>query len=168
MATQSQIFKRANVLIKQGHDRKQAFAIAYDEMGKPTRKSTKKTVKKNPAKPARAVKKTAASKRNTRGKNTLIERVSQLTKKKPSARLVARRKKNLKAPRGVFPNPMAAASVMRRPKAAANFREYVVEKATENSPWSQVAHFQKLADAKEYANALSVKYPSAYIRVLGE
>lgn len=162
MATQSQIFKRANVLIKKGHERKQAFAIAYDELGPPTKRAAKSN-------PVKKVKKAApAKKRTTRGKNALINRVSQLTKKKPSARLVARRKKNLSSPRGVFPNPMAAASVMRRPKAQANFREYVVEKATENSPWVQVAHFQKLPDAKEYANALSVKHPAAYIRVLGE
>jgi len=34
MAGNSEIFKRANVLMKQGHDRKQAFAIAYAERDK--------------------------------------------------------------------------------------------------------------------------------------
>ncbi len=48
MAGNSAIFKRANVLMKQGHDRKQAFAIAYDESGK----TAKKAVKKNPVKRA--------------------------------------------------------------------------------------------------------------------
>lgn len=47
MAGNSEIFKRANVLMKQGHDRKQAFAIAYDEAGK----TVKKAVKKNPVSP---------------------------------------------------------------------------------------------------------------------
>lgn len=43
--------------------------------------------------------------KRTRAKNPLINRPSQITKKKPSARLKARRVKNLKMPKGVFPNP---------------------------------------------------------------
>lgn len=64
MAGNSAIFKRANVLMKQGHDRKQAFAIAYAERDKdlahlfgtdkPKHKAAR--AKKNPAKPVSDIK----------------------------------------------------------------------------------------------------------------
>lgn len=92
MATQSAIFKRANVLIKKGHDRKQAFAIAYDEAGK--------AAKKNPA-PKR--KTTARTQKAAVG---YVNRPSQITKKSPTKRLKKRRTANLRSPKGVFPNPL--------------------------------------------------------------
>lgn len=45
--------------------------------------------------------------KRVRGKNPAVNRKSQITKKKPTKRLVNRRVKNLKAPKGVFPNPTA-------------------------------------------------------------
>jgi len=93
------VFTRANQLIKEGYERKQAFAIAYRErdadlahlFGKPK-------AKRNPVK-----RKTAA--RTQRAAEGYVYRDSQVTKKKPTKRLVTRRAKNLQAPRGVFPNP---------------------------------------------------------------
>lgn len=93
MVTQSQIFKKANELIREGYDRKQAFAIAYSEMGEPKR------AKRNPA-PKR---KTAA--RTQRAAVGYVNRPSQITKKPPTKRLKKRRTINLQTPRGVFPNP---------------------------------------------------------------
>jgi hypothetical protein len=93
MATQSAIFKRANELIREGYDRKQAFAVAYSENGEPKR------ARKNPA-PKR---KTAA--RTQKAAIGYVNRPSQITKKAPSKRLKKRRTINLQTPRGVFPNP---------------------------------------------------------------
>lgn len=107
MAGNSEIFKRANVLMKQGHDRKQAFAIAYAERDKdlahlfgtdkPKHKAAR--AKKNPApkRKTRAVTQKAAV--------SYVNRPSQITKKSPTKRLRVHRTKNLRVPVGVFPNP---------------------------------------------------------------
>lgn len=93
MVTQSQIFKKANELIREGYPRKQAFAIAYSEMGEPKRAKHKPAPKR----------KTAA--RTQRAAVGYVNRPSQITKKPPTNRLKKRRTINLQSPRGVFPNP---------------------------------------------------------------
>lgn len=91
--SQSAIFKKANELMREGYERKQAFAIAYSEKGEPRR------AKKNPA-PKR--KTSATSMKKAIG---YVNRPSQITKAAPSKRLKKRRTVNLQSPRGVFPNP---------------------------------------------------------------
>ena len=89
-----------------------------------------------------------------------VKRASQATGAPPSKRLVTRRKKALTAPAGYFPNPYT----MGKSKKKANFPYCVETKATEN--WSTQSCFKTLAPAKEYAVALSKKYPKLAIRVM--
>ena len=92
--------------------------------------------------------------------NVYIKRVSQATGAPPTKRLVKRRTKALFAPAGYFPNPYT----MGKSKKKANFPYCVETKATEN--WSIQSCFKTLAPAKEYAVALSKKYPKLAIRVM--
>ena len=89
-----------------------------------------------------------------------VKRASQVTGAPPSKRLVSRRKMALSAPAGYFPNPYT----MGKSKKKANFPYCVETKATEN--WSTQSCFKTLAPAKEYAVALSKKYPKLAIRVM--
>lgn len=94
------VFKRANQLIKEGYDRKQAFAIAYRERDEDLAHLFSKP-RKNPVK-----RKTAA--RTQKAAVGYVNRPSQITKKAPTKRLKKRRTVNLQSPRGVFPNPDVA------------------------------------------------------------
>ena len=95
-----------------------------------------------------------------------VKRASQATGRPPvkgtkaGNRLITRRKKALSAPAGYFPNPYT----MGKSKKKANFPYCVETKATEN--WSIQSCFKTLAPAKEYAVALSKKYPKLAIRVM--
>lgn len=138
MAGNSAIFKRANVLMKQGHDRKQAFAIAYDEAGK----TVKKAVKKNPAK--RTVKrKTRAVTQKAR--DYYFEHVVQesakfaktKTRKNPVSEKTTKREK-----RGLFEQPEFP------------FR---VESSTDGNKWRAEGSFRTEMIAREYARALDRK-----------
>ena len=104
MAGNSALFVKANKLMREGYSRKQAFAAAYSEMGEPRKVKRKpaRTVARNPApvkRKTRAITQSAAE--------SYVRRPSQITKKKPTKRLTARRAKNLRVPVGVFPNPKA-------------------------------------------------------------
>lgn len=151
MVNQSAIFKRANVLIKKGHDRKQAFAIAYEEAGK--------SVKKNPA-PKR---KTAA--RTQKAAVGYVNRPSQITKKSPTKRLKTRRAKNLRSPKGVFPNPARKNPVIPGIKKIShplikpkNDDAVYVRESSNGKDWLTVAVFSKKNAAIEYAHALDQKH----------
>jgi len=85
-----------------------------------------------------------------------VKRVSQASGAKPSARLVARRKKTATAPKGFFANPA--------PKRIKSFR---VEKAAfDGGKWSLVASFVSLASAKEYATAVAKQSGDYFVRVV--
>lgn len=74
-----------------------------------------------------------------------MSRASQSTGKKPTARLVERRKRTAKAPRGFFANPSPM---------PANVGEWRVSYA-KNGRF--IAIFNTKAEALEYANALANK-----------
>lgn len=142
------VFKRANVLIKQGHSRKQAFAIAYFERPKQVK------AKKNPA-PKR---KTAA--RTQKAAVGYVNRPSQITKKSPTKRLKIRRAKNLQSPRGVFPNPVASGiKKISHPQIKPRHDDNVyVRESSNGTNWLTVAVFPSQKAAIEYAHALDRKH----------
>ncbi|TXH49686.1 MAG: hypothetical protein E6Q97_22245 [Desulfurellales bacterium] len=105
-----------------------------------------------------------------RAKNPLtrvkVNSPSMLTKKAPSKRLVARRKKTERAPKGVYANPVVGVHVDRK-KQLPNFPYLVqIEGTAGDGDWFTEAGFRLLSRAEEYAHFLHRKIPSARIRVL--
>lgn len=153
----SAIFKKANQLMKEGYERKQAFAAAYSELGEPKRKTVRKQAKKNPS----TKRKTRAT--TMKAAESYVHRVSQVTKKKPSKRLVKRRTVNLRVPVGVFPNPV-------KKKIE---HKYIVQISTANPSyaravkWKSIGSFLTPALAKEYAKAYDrAHYGKYFIQVI--
>lgn len=70
-----------------------------------------------------------------------VLRPSQATKTPPSKRLITRRTKALKAPKGYFPNP--------------DKLYWCVDKSSNGSDWSRVGYFENKIDAEQYARAYS-------------
>ena len=84
-----------------------------------------------------------------------VNRPSQVTRKPPTKRLKVRRTKNLRIPEGAFPNPKERA------------KTYKVETLNSTSgKWRRVATFEKLTDAKEYANAYVRAKTTVAVRVV--
>ena len=84
-----------------------------------------------------------------------VNRPSQVTRKPPTKRLKVRRTKNLRIPEGAFPNPKERA------------KTYKVETLNSSTTkWRRVATFEKLADAKEYANAYARSKNTVAVRVV--
>jgi hypothetical protein len=115
----------------------------------------------------RTGKKTNPKKRSNK-KHAIIGRPSQITRKKPTARLVARRKKNLRAPKGVFPNPKSVHVDIdvnshnakgRRSRTRVNPRKpkYHVD-IVAGGAWRRQATFSVKPMAIEYAKALDRKH----------
>lgn len=92
-------------------------------------------------------------KKNPRGRSKRgVTRVSQFSKRKPTKRLIERRKKTLRAPRGFFANP------------AQSF-PFVVEQQRAGSPsWRIVAAFKSRPEADAYAKALFRSDPYRGVR----
>jgi len=96
-------------------------------------------------------------------KKRAISRPSQITKKAPSKRLVARRKVAAKKPvKGYFPNPLQ--EKMSTNKGKANFPYLVQRQNTEN--WNTSAAFKTKSEAFIFARELAAKYPRLPIRVM--
>ena len=151
--TQSAVFKKANQLMREGYDRKQAFAIAYAEKGEPKRKA--------PAKKAPARKRTW---KNPASVNIDVDVSSHNARGRKSGTAV---KSNPKRKTATRKNPVAPKVYSRPRKAAVKKRIYTVEMSkTGEAPWSIEGIFPTAASAKEYAHALDAKHSHMhYIRV---
>lgn len=123
-------------------------------------------IKKNPIK-----RKTRAT--TQRAAESYVRRPSQITKRKPTRRLVVRRTKNLQSPRGVFPNPVKKGLTARprKTRAALTDKTFHVQAATlkkdgsQQGPWVTLGVFPNEKRAKEYAKAYAAAYPQQWVRV---
>lgn len=119
---------------------------------------------------AKQIEKTKTNPNPARRKNTHVHRPSQATKKNPTKRLVARRVKNLKMPKGVFPNPVKR-KVYAKPGRMDDLtkrygRVYHVELSIDGEIWKSEGVFVSKESAFEYAHALDRKHDRKYwIRV---
>lgn len=101
--------------------------------------------------------------RNPAPRKRAISRPSQVTKKAPTKRLVARRKVAAKKPvKGYFPNPLQEKMSVNKGKA--NFPYLVQRKNTEN--WNTSAAFKTKSEAFIFARELAQKYPRLPVRVM--
>ena len=95
------------------------------------------------------------------------KRKSEATKKTPTKRLVARRKRNTKA--GYYPNPLESQVHRTRTKKNVdhpiNFPYAVQYKNTGTGEWHSLSAFKELEKAKEYAAAYANAHPYMYVRV---
>lgn len=120
-----------------------------------------------------AAKKNPAPKRKTKARTqdsaeAYVYRNSQVTKKRPSKRLVVRRAKNLEIPAaaGAFPNPVKK-RVTSRPHRSARKMVYCVESGrSDKGPWRSEGIFPNEAKARNYAEALSASNPGVWLRVV--
>lgn len=115
----------------------------------------KKVLKINP------VTKRKTSARTQSAAESYVRRPSQITKKKPTKRLIVRRTKNLQVPSGVFPNPVKQSLTARprKTKAALSDKSFHVQESfNEGGPWKTVGIFPSKKYAFEYAKALDLKY----------
>ena len=85
----------------------------------------------------------------------------------PSKLPKARRKKALKSPPGVFPNPVALKVKERAKPLSKPVRPvYTVESSIKGADWEMEGAFSTESNAREYAIALDHKYNRArYIRI---
>jgi hypothetical protein len=81
-------------------------------------------------------------------------RPSQITKRKPTRRLVARRKRNVK--KGYYPNP---------DHAKFHDLHYEVMAKTSTGKWLTISVFSKEVDAKQYARAYAKLHPRISVKV---
>lgn len=96
-------------------------------------------------------------------KKRAVSRPSQITKKAPTKRLVARRKIAAKKPvKGYFPNPLQEKMSVNKGKA--NFPYLVQRQNTEN--WNTSAAFKTKSEAFIFARELAAKYPRLPVRVM--
>jgi len=95
------------------------------------------------------------------------KRKSEATKKTPTKRLVARRKRN--TDEGYFPNPLESQVHRTRTKKNVNhpinFPYAVQYKNTGSGEWHSLSAFKELEKAKEYAAAYANAHPYMYVRV---
>jgi len=95
------------------------------------------------------------------------KRVSQITKRPPTKRLVARRRKNTDA--GYFPNPLEPKVHRKQQKKNVNHPvnfPYGVEYLNPGTGhWNILSAFKELKNAKEYARAWADANPKFSVRV---
>lgn len=131
-----------------------------------TLKGAEKEIRKaNPAPRKRAAKKSGAEADYVAFASTVkkraISRPSQITKKAPTKRLVARRKVAAKKPvKGYFPNPA-------KKPAPYSALPYCVQLEYEGRGWKTVAAFAAQIPAENHAHGIAKKFPDGpSIRVI--
>jgi len=154
MAGNAALFKKANALMRKGYTRKQAFAA----LSTGPKRAARKTMKKNPVRPLRPIKRKTRATTMAKAK-AYVRRPSQASGKPATKRLAARRTKNLRVPVGVFPNP----------RKTAIKKSYTFVQTGHLGGWSTIAYFHDDAAghklAKEYAKAYAAARPTATLRV---